>query len=60
MEVHVGWRTMDALGVPFDANAETIRHVPPLARKYHPGGAGTSPDRFRAVRKAYQTLIDPD
>jgi curved DNA-binding protein CbpA len=49
------------LGVPFDANTETIHHAyRRLARKYHPdAGTGSSPERFRAVAGAYQTLGDP-
>jgi curved DNA-binding protein CbpA len=52
----------DVLGVPFNAEPETIRRAyRRLARKYHPdAGVGSSPDKFRALTEAYQTLSDPN
>lgn len=51
----------DVLGVPFDADSETIhRAYRHLVRKYHPDvGAGSSPEKFRQLTEAYQTLSDP-
>ncbi len=51
----------DVLGVPFDADSETIRRAyRRLARKYHPdAGVGSSPEKFLALREAYETLSDP-
>jgi len=48
------------LGVPPDANEEAIRSAYRiLARRYHPDrGAGSSTEKFRAVKDAYETLID--
>jgi curved DNA-binding protein CbpA len=49
------------LGIPSDADQETIRgSYRALARRYHPDrGAGASPEKFRLVVEAYQTLSDP-
>ena len=49
------------LGVPPDADAAEIRRAfRSLARRYHPdAGAGASPERFRQVVEAYETLSDP-
>ena len=49
------------LGVPHDADAETIRSAfRALARRYHPdAGGGSSTERFREALAAYQTLNDP-
>ena len=49
------------LGIPRNADAETIRSAyRVLARRYHPDrGAGSSPEKFRQVNEAYETLIDP-
>jgi len=51
----------DVLGLPFDADSETIhRAYRHLVRKYHPDvGAGSSPEKFRQLTEAYQTLSDP-
>ena len=50
------------LGIPPDADEETIRIAyRALARRYHPDmGEGSSPDKFREVVDAYETLSDPD
>ncbi|SRR5579883_315318 len=49
------------LGIPPDADEETIRIAyRALARRYHPDvGEGSSPERFREVVDAYETLSDP-
>jgi curved DNA-binding protein CbpA len=49
------------LGIPRDADEETIRTAyRGLARRYHPDrGAGSSAEKFRQAREAYETLIDP-
>lgn len=49
------------LGVPVDADAETIRSAfRSLARRHHPdAGEGSSVERFRQVVEAYEALIDP-
>jgi len=51
----------DVLRVPVDADDGTIRSAfRRLARQYHPDvGTGSSPERFREVSEAYETLIDP-
>lgn len=51
----------DALGVPIDADDGTIRSAfRRLVRQYHPDvGTGSSPEKFREVTEAYETLIDP-
>jgi curved DNA-binding protein len=49
------------LGIPADADEETIRHAfRVLARQYHPdAGSGSSAEKFRQVFEAYETLRDP-
>jgi curved DNA-binding protein CbpA len=49
------------LGIPPNADEETIRIAyRALARRYHPDvGAGSSPEKFREVVDAYETLSDP-
>jgi curved DNA-binding protein CbpA len=48
------------LGIPVDADDEAIRHAfRVLARRYHPDTGSGSPDKFREVFEAYQTLRDP-
>jgi curved DNA-binding protein CbpA len=49
------------LGIPPDADEETIRTAyRALARQYHPDvGEGSSPEKFRQVVDAYETLGDP-
>ena len=51
------------LGVPRDATSQDIkRSFRKLARECHPDVAGDSPtavERFRDIRKAYETLLDP-
>jgi curved DNA-binding protein CbpA len=49
------------LGVPPDADGETIRVAyRALARQYHPdAGEGSSPEKFRELADAYETLSDP-
>src|SRR5947209_328723 len=48
------------LGIPSDADDETIRHAyRTLARRYHPDrGAGSSAEKFREIAQAYETLSD--
>ena len=50
----------DVLGIPFDADEETVRSAyRTLARRYHPdAGEGSSVERFRQVVEAYETLND--
>jgi curved DNA-binding protein CbpA len=50
------------LGIPPDADLETVRTAyRALARRYHPdAGEGSSPERFREVVDAYETLSDPE
>ncbi len=50
------------LGISPDADSETIRIAyRALARRYHPDmGEGSSPDKFREVVDAYETLSDRD
>ena len=50
------------LGIPPDADEETIRIAyRALARRYHPDvGEGSSPEKFREVVDAYETLSDPE
>jgi curved DNA-binding protein CbpA len=50
------------LGIPPDADEETIRIAyRALARQYHPDvGEGSSPEKFREVVDAYETLSDPE
>jgi curved DNA-binding protein CbpA len=59
--VEVGMNFYAVLGVPRDADDETIRGAYRiLARRYHPDrGAGSSAEKFRMVNEAYETLIDP-
>src|SRR5579871_5434443 len=49
------------LGIPRDADAQVIRSAyRTLARRYHPDrGAGSSPEKFRQVTEAYETLRNP-
>jgi DnaJ-class molecular chaperone len=49
------------LGISRDADDEAIRRAyRMLARRYHPDqGVGSSAEKFRQVREAYETLIDP-
>jgi curved DNA-binding protein CbpA len=49
------------LGVPSNADAEAIRSAfRILARRYHPdAGSGSSPEKFRQIVEAYETLSDP-
>jgi curved DNA-binding protein CbpA len=49
------------LGIPVDADEETIRHAfRMLARRYHPdAGSGSSVEKFRQIFEAYETLRDP-
>ena len=51
----------DVLCIPIDAHDGTIRSAfRRLARQYHPDvGTGSSPEKFREVTEAYETLIDP-
>jgi curved DNA-binding protein CbpA len=58
------WQTMNyyvVLGIPEDADEETTRRAfRALVRRYHPdAGAGSSPDKFREIVDAYETLRDP-
>ena len=48
------------LEIPRDADQATIRGAYRiLARRYHPDrGAGSSAERFRQVKEAYETLVD--
>ena len=59
--VEVGMNFYTVLGVPRDADEETIRGAYRiLARRYHPDrGAGSSAENFRRVNEAYQSLTDP-
>ena len=49
------------LGIPSHATEEAVRAAYKiLARRYHPdAGAGSSPEKFRQVVEAYETLADP-
>src|SRR5881628_919485 len=49
------------LGIPENANEETTRSAfRTLVRRYHPdAGAGSSPEKFREIVDAYETLRDP-
>jgi curved DNA-binding protein CbpA len=49
------------LGVSSDADDRAIRRAfRSLVRRYHPdAGAGSSPEKFRLLVDAYETLIDP-
>jgi len=49
------------LGIPRNADDEAIRRAYRiLVRRYHPDlGLGSSAEKFRQVREAYETLIDP-
>jgi curved DNA-binding protein CbpA len=49
------------LGIPRNADDEAIRRAYRiLVRRYHPDlGIGSSAEKFRQVREAYETLIDP-
>ena len=49
------------LGIPRNADDEAIRRAyRMLVRRYHPDlGIGSSTEKFREVREAYETLIDP-
>jgi curved DNA-binding protein CbpA len=49
------------LGIPRSADDEAIRRAYRiLVRRYHPDlGIGSSAEKFRQVREAYETLIDP-
>ena len=49
------------LGVARDADADTIRSAfRALVRRYHPdAGEGSSPQKFREIVEAYETLADP-
>lgn len=51
----------EVLGIPFDADEDAIRTAfRRLARQYHPdAGEGASPESFRELVEAYQTLSDP-
>jgi curved DNA-binding protein CbpA len=50
------------LGIPTTADAAAIRSAfRGLVRQYHPdAGPGSSPQRFREIVEAYETLSDPD
>jgi curved DNA-binding protein CbpA len=50
------------LGIPNTADAAAIRSAfRGLVRQYHPdAGQGSSPQRFREVVEAYETLSDPE
>ena len=53
----------DVLGVPRDADADTIRRAyRRLARKYHPdlNSDGDAEDRFKELGEAYEVLSDAD
>ena len=49
------------LGIPEDADEDATRRAfRALVRRYHPdAGAGSSPDKFREIVDAYETLRDP-
>lgn len=49
------------LGVPADADDRVIRQAfRSLVRRYHPdAGEGSSPEQFRLLMEAYETLMDP-
>jgi DnaJ-class molecular chaperone len=50
------------LGIDEDADRETIRSAfRAMVRRFHPdAGAGASPEAFRRVVEAYETLNDPE
>ncbi len=50
------------LEIPSDADQATIRSsYKNLVRRYHPdAGAGSSPEKFRSIVEAYETLSDPE
>jgi curved DNA-binding protein CbpA len=50
------------LGIPSTADAAAIRSAfRARVRQYHPdAGAGSSPQRFREIVEAYETLSDPE
>jgi plasmid stabilization system protein ParE len=50
------------LGIPSTADATAIRSAfRGLVRQYHPdAGQGSSPQRFREIVEAYETLSDPE
>src|ERR1700758_3882361 len=57
-------RTMNyyvILGIPENADEETTRRAfRAMVRRYHPdAGAGSSPEKFREIVDAYETLRDP-
>ena len=48
------------LDVPRDATSELIKqHYRSLAQQHHPDKGGDE-ERFKAIKKAYEILIDPD
>lgn len=49
------------LGIPRSSSEAQIRAAyRTLAKKYHPdAGAGSSEEKFREIREAYETLADP-
>jgi|SRR5579871_119422 len=49
------------LGISHDADDRAIRQAyRMLVRRYHPDlGSGSSAEKFRQVREAYETLINP-
>lgn len=49
------------LGIPMDADDQVIRAAfRSLVRRYHPdAGEGASPEKFRLLVEAYETLSDP-
>jgi len=50
------------LGIPSTADGAAIRRAfRGLVRQYHPdAGPGSSPQRFREIVEAYETLSDPE
>jgi curved DNA-binding protein CbpA len=59
-----GRQTMNyyvVLGIPEDADEDATRRAfRALVRRYHPdAGAGSSPEKFREIVDAYETLRDP-
>ena len=51
----------EVLCIPSDADDGVIRSAfRRLARQYHPdAGSGSSPEKFRELTDAYETLLDP-